>query len=238
MKKMLSVISIVSVILYLSGCSQPDNTGRPDTIPALREWNIGSGTYAFSSNSMIVLDAAYASQLANTGQVLADDLKAMTGYTIPVVAAPAGNAGDIFISPSSSDTALGAEGYSLAISDRVVINARDDAGAFYGTRTMLQLLKRSFTIATGTARDWPGYPFRALMVDNGRKYYTIAWLQNHIKELAYLKMNYFHLHLSDDSGFRLQSTVHPEIMSAQYYTRAEIDALQVLAAKYHVTIVP
>ena len=76
------------------------------------------------------------------------------------------------------------------------------------------------------------------MVDNGRKYYTIAWLQNHIKELAYLKMNYFHLHLSDDSGFRLQSTVHPEIMSVQYYTRAEIDALQVLAAKYHVTIVP
>jgi len=243
---------ILSLFFYLSGCGSSDNAsvtsepqkqspsivGRPDSIPALREWKIGSGVYTFSSSSLIVLDAAYASQLANTGQVFADDLKALTGYTIPVVTATAANAGDIFMSLSSSDTALGAEGYSLAISDRVVISARNDAGAFYGTRTMLQLLKRSFTIEAGTARDWPSYPFRALMVDNGRKYYTIEWLQNHIKELAYLKMNYFHLHLSDDAGFRLQSRVHPEIMSAQYYTRAEMDALQVLAAKYHVLIVP
>ena len=121
MKKILSIISIISAIFYLSGCGQSDNTplkggepGRPDTIPALREWNTASGTYAFSLNSVIVLDVTYASQLTNTGQILADDLKAMTGYSIPVVAAPAGNAGDIFISLSSSDTTLGTEGYFIS----------------------------------------------------------------------------------------------------------------------------
>ncbi|WP_406434563.1 family 20 glycosylhydrolase [Streptomyces sp. NBC_01589] len=54
------------------------------------------------------------------------------------------------------------------------------------------------------------------MVDNGRKYFTPQWLRDHVvKELAYLKMNYFHLHLSDNKGFRIDSTSHPEIVSPE-----------------------
>jgi Glycosyl hydrolase family 20, catalytic domain/F5/8 type C domain len=77
-----------------------------------------------------------------------------------------------------------------------------------------------------------------MMVDVGRKYFTVAWLREHIKELAYLKLNYLHLHLSDNLGFRLESATHPEVVSAQHYTKQEIADLVALAARYHVTIVP
>ena len=45
------------------------------------------------------------------------------------------------------------------------------AGAFYGGRTLLQLLRGGQPIPRGTARDWPRYPERGLMVDVGRKFF-------------------------------------------------------------------
>ncbi|MFH0919765.1 MAG: family 20 glycosylhydrolase [Fibrobacterota bacterium] len=214
------------------------NAARPNTLPALQEWTDGTGGFVFSAASRIVLDNSYTGQLATTGAVFAADLLQLTQWTLPVVSAATPGTGDIFLSLSSSDTQLDSEGYSLSITDHAAINAQTDAGAFYGTRTLLQLLRQSYTLPAGTARDWPNYPERALMVDCGRKYFTVDWLRNKIIEIAYLKMNVFQLHVSDNLGFRLQSTVHPEITSAQHYTRAEIDTLHALAGKYHVMLIP
>jgi hexosaminidase len=76
------------------------------------------------------------------------------------------------------------------------------------------------------------------MVDLGRKFMSLTWLRAEIRELAYLKLNLLHLHLSDVNGFRLQSDSHPEIVSAQHYTKQEIRDLIAYAASYHVQIVP
>ena len=70
--------------------------------------------------------------------------------------------------------------------------------------------------------------------------YSIAFLQRHIKDLAYLKLNCLHLHLSDDAGFGMESSSHPEINSAspEYYSKTEIADLIERASAYHVMIVP
>lgn len=83
---------------------------------------------------------------------------------------------------------------------------------------MLQLLHQSATVPAGTAVDWPAKAERGLMIDQGRKFFTVDWVEQHIKELAYLKLNYFHFHLSDTFGFRLESSTHPEIVSADHYS--------------------
>lgn len=216
------------------------DTAAPRTIPALQQWTAGSGSYTFGPASRVVTDSAYAAALDTTGQVFADDLTQLTGRTVSHVsgAATSVQAGDVFLTLGSADTALGAEGYALTVASAVTVRARADVGAFYGTRSVLQLLKQSRTIAAGTARDWPAKPERGLMVDVGRKYFTIPWLQNQIRDLAHLKMNYFHLHLSDTYGFRLESTSHPEITSAAHYSKQEITDLIALGARYHVTVVP
>lgn len=213
---------------------------RPATIPALREWVGGTGTYQFAETSRIVRNSAHDAALAGTSQTFADDLKALTGYTVtqvtgtPDTVAP----GDIFLSLGADDAALGTEGYALSVTDRVAVTARADAGAFYGTRTILQLLKQDRAVPQGTARDWPDAAERGLMVDNGRKYFTPDWLRRHVKDLAYLKLNYLHLHLSDNLGFRIESTRHPEYVSAEHLTKAEVADLITLAARYKVTVVP
>jgi hexosaminidase len=76
------------------------------------------------------------------------------------------------------------------------------------------------------------------MVDMGRKYFSLTWLQNHIRDLAYLKYNFFHFHLSDNDGFRLESERHPEIVSPQHYTKEQMRSLIELARRYQITIVP
>ncbi|HVK24342.1 MAG TPA: family 20 glycosylhydrolase [Actinokineospora sp.] len=246
-KKLLShgVVAVVvglaaTALAVIPAAAQTAANAQPKTIPALREWTGGTGTYAFTSAARIVRATANATALAGTSQVFADDVKALTGATLTQVTGTTTDlrAGDIYLALGSSDTALGTEGYALSVTDRITITARDDKGAFYGTRTVLQLLKQGNAIPKGTARDWALKPERGLMVDNGRKYFTPQWLKDHVKELAYLKLNYFHLHLSDDKGFRIESTSHPEVVSADRLTKAEVTDIINLAAKYKITVVP
>jgi len=208
------------------------------TIPSAHQWTASTGSYTFNPASRIVIDSASAGELTTTAEVFAADLKYLTGVSSqPVVGSP--NAGDISLSLlASPDTGLGSEGYSMSVAGTVSISANTDAGVFYGTRSLLQLLSQGSTIAFGTIRDWPNYPQRALMVDVGRMYFSIQWLQDHIRDLAYAKINTLHLHLSDNQGFRIQSDSHPEVVSATAYSKDQMNSLILLAALYHITIVP
>ena len=211
---------------------------RPLTIPALKEWSDGTGEFVFSSDSRIVIDNKYSSQLLEDAKTFKDDIKFLKNIDVQIVSDAQSKPGDIFLTMDTKDTDIGKEGYTLMIGDIIVINAKTVTGVFYGTRTILQLLKNTNNVEAGIARDWPQYRERGLMVDNGRKYFTVEWIENHIKELSYLKMNIFHFHISDNQGFRLECTSHPEITSEQYYTKKEIKLLQELADKYHVILVP
>ncbi|MFC9292900.1 family 20 glycosylhydrolase [Streptomyces sp. NPDC057011] len=209
--------------------------GPPQTVPALRQWTAGTGTYTFTAATRVVVDPAYGAQLADEAATFAQDVGDLAGRTVAVVTGtPA--AGDIGL--TLGDTTLPAEGYRMTVAGSLTLRAGTDTGAFHGTRTVLQLLHQSASVPAGTAVDWPAKAERGLMVDQGRKFFTVDWLKQHIKELAYLKLNYFHFHLSDTFGFRLESSTHPEIVSADHYSKQDIADLVELGRKYHVTIVP
>ncbi|RKE23446.1 family 20 glycosylhydrolase [Streptomyces sp. TLI_171] len=210
-------------------------SSTPQTVPALRQWTAGSGTFTATAATRIVVDPAFSTQLADEAATFADDLGALQGRTVSVVTGTAA-AGDISL--ALGDGSLPAEGYRMTVGAAVAITAATDTGAFYGTRTLLQLLHQSATVPAGTAVDWPTKSERGLMIDQGRKFFTVDWVKQHIKELAYLKLNYFHFHLSDTFGFRLESSTHPEIVSTDHYSKQDIADLVTLGQKYHVTIVP
>ncbi|MGW2770789.1 family 20 glycosylhydrolase [Streptomyces sp. NPDC001275] len=217
-----------------------DPNPKPQTIPALQEWTGGNGSFHYSGATRIVRAAPNARALKTTSEVFADDLRELNGHAVTQVIGTKASlrTGDIFLSLGSTDTDLGTEGYALSVTDKIVITARDDRGAFYGTRTILQLLKQDTAIPQGTTRDWALKPERGLMMDVGRKYFTPQWLKDHVKELAYLKMNYLHLHLSDNQGFRIESTSHPEVVSYEHLTKREVKDIIALAARYKITVVP
>lgn len=211
---------------------------RPQTIPALRVWAPGDGAFVLGATPAIRMAPGQAAALLPVAEVLAADLALIAGRTATVIEGGAASPGDIALDLDECDARVGTEGYRLRIGATFAISARAAAGAFYGTRSLLQLLRQPAAPAAGEALDWPRYPQRGLMVDVGRKYFTPGWIEQHIRELAWLKLNLLHLHLSDDQGFRIESERHPEIVSAEHLRKGEVRALVALAARYHITVVP
>jgi hexosaminidase len=207
----------------------------PTTVPALQQWTAGTGSFTFSATSRVVVDPAYAAQLTADATTFAADLSALAGRTVAVAqGSPA--AGDLELTLGA--TGLPSEGYQLTVGSTVVISGATAAGEFWGTRTALQLLHQGPTIAAGTARDWPVKAERGLMIDTGRNFFPVSWVENQIRDMSYLKEDYLHLHLSDTFGFRLESATHPEITSAQHYSKQDIATIIALGNQYHVTVVP
>ena len=222
---------------------------KPSIIPSIKEWIPRTGTYALSPRSRICLATRHAASLTDRALALQADLQTSFGVHLNVVPTDAPASGDIFLTLDNADPDLGPEGYIAEISWFVTLRANTTRGLFYGTRTLLQLLKQDAgndSIGRGTIKDFPNYPVRGFMIDVGRMPITMAWLRAYVKFMSYYKMGDLHIHLNDNFipkpeayvGFRLQSEAHPGLSSTDLaYSKQEYAELHALAKTYGVTII-
>lgn len=225
----------------------------PTVIPALREWVGGIGKFQFRKKGKIVIDPAYEKDLKKGADLLAADLKELGGWEYAVkIGAP--EKGVIYMTLQTTDSQLGEEGYRLFIDDVVRIEAPAAKGAFWATRSLLQMLQQQgLELVKGSIRDYPKYARRGFMLDVARKYIRLEFLQNYVKFMSYYKMNEFHVHLNDNAfpqyfendwdktyaAFRLESTLFPELTAKDgSYTKKEFRDLQLDAMAYGVNILP
>ncbi|WP_435856768.1 beta-N-acetylhexosaminidase [Streptomyces longwoodensis] len=203
----------------------------PRTIPAVRSHTParGPGWKPAAGKRVVVGDA----RLADEGRLIAGELGlAYAGQ------ASDERAGDLRLTLNAGQGA-GPESYTMTVrGGRVTISGPSDAGVFYGTRTLKQEVHGGGTAPEGVVRDQPAKPKRGFMVDIARKYYTAGWLEDRVRELGDLKYNELGLHFSDDQGFRIASDTHPEIVSRQHLTKAQVKKIVQLAAARHITVVP
>lgn len=232
-------IFIVVLVTGLLNSLAP--AAEPDVVPSLREWKAASGTFDLTTNSRIVIDQNYYENLLETAELLSEDMTAVCGIEMTVTKSSSARAGDIFLTLDNKDSGIGNEGYLLETADKVTIRANTSNGAFYGTQTVLQMLKQSASkrsLERGTARDFPAYRERGIMIDVGRKYWQMDYLETTMRNLAWHKMNFIHLHFTEWRGFRLQSGLFPGLAAPQAYSKADIQRLQQVAKRYHLTLVP
>lgn len=116
------------------------------------------------------------------------------------------------------------EGYSLYITPRqVTISARTPAGMFMAIQTIRQLLPvnveragisplKSVMLPAVIIHDEPAYAWRGMHLDVSRHFFSIAYLKKFINILALYKFNKFHLHLTDDQGWRVEIKKYPKLM--------------------------
>ncbi|WP_329268066.1 family 20 glycosylhydrolase [Streptomyces sp. NBC_01451] len=200
----------------------------PVTVPALTNWTPEQGSYKFVGSARLVADSAPERRVADT---LADDLRDAGHGTVAVVSGGA-RAGDIVIDVAPERAALGAEGYELRAGARLSVTGATESGAFYGTRTLLQLLAQGDWIPAGRTVDVPRYAERSVGVCACYIHISTPWLENLVREMAYHKLNQLLLEL------KVKSDVHPEANTWGYYTKDEMRRLVSLGDKYHVEIVP
>jgi hexosaminidase len=205
-------------------------------VPALQSWSPTSGSFELRRDARVVVRRGEPATLRGEARTLAADLGELIGHRVGIAAHT--RRGDVLLTLTSRDPGLGDEGYSLRIGRAFTIAAHTSAGVFYGGRTLLELRRLGAAIPRGRARDFPRYSERGLMIDDGRVFFSRAWLERRIRALSDLKLNLLHLHFSDDQGFRIESKSHPEVVTKPALSQDDVRALVAFARRRHVTIVP
>jgi hexosaminidase len=118
------------------------------------------------------------------------------------------------------------EGYALTITkERIIIEAKSGAGIFYGLQTLIQLsdpTESLHSIPVCYINDEPRFPYRGLMIDVSRHFFSKSFIMKQIKMLAYYKINRLHLHLTDTGGWRIKIKKYPKLTEETAY-RPESD---------------
>ncbi|MES4888383.1 glycoside hydrolase family 20 protein [Streptomyces sp. NPDC096012] len=202
----------------------------PRTIPAVRSHTAarGPGWKPQRGERVVVSDAG----LADEGRLLAGELGLAYGGQKNDA-----RAGDVRLALGGAGG--NPESYTMTVrGGRVDISGPAQAGVFYGTRTLKQEVHGGGTAPEGVVRDEPAKPVRGFMVDIARKPYSESWIEDRVRELGDLKYNELGLHFSDDQAFRIESSTHPEIVSPDHLTKAQVKRIVDLANSRHITVVP
>ena len=241
------------LLLLLSICNNiySVTNEKPFTIPEIKTWKGGSGSFTIKSQTCIT----YRSNEAGVQQIatqLSSDYQQMFGQKLNVLKGK-NKVGNIELVVKKNKKA-NPESYTMVIGSSIKIIAPTVQGLYWGTRTLLQLSEQNKgSLPCGTITDAPDYPFRGLMIDCGRKFFPIDMLREYVKIMAYYKMNALHIHLNDNgfkqffdndwnktqAAFRLECDTYPGLTARDgYYTKKEFIKLQKLADSLHVEIIP
>lgn len=226
-------------------------------LPKPKEVVNGPGAFALDKNSAIFV-GENSGGLIEVGNYLAREIEKVTALKLPlnpdIAQAPYRGihfrvAGD-----------LPQEGYAIEIKpDSILLNAATAEGAFRGVQTLRQLIPGIandtlaqypvWVIPGGKVNDKPAYAYRGTMLDVARHFFSVEDVKKYMDVLAYYKMNYLHLHLSDDQGWRIEITSWPKLTevggqtevggeSGGFYTQEDFKELVAYAAQRHITLVP
>ena len=166
---------------------------------------------------------------------------------------------------SPADPALGPEGYELQITPAAVTLAANSlAGVFYGQQTLRQLRTADGALPCCRIWDKPRFSWRGLMLDVSRHFFTKAEIKHFLDVMAVHKFNFFHWHLVDDQGWRIEIKKYPRLTEVAawrksigfgldagasrnyradgkyggFFTQADVREIVAYAADRQITVVP
>jgi hexosaminidase len=256
-------ILFMMLLIGLIACNN-ENAGTDVAAPTLanlipKPVTVNQGTGKFTLNDKTVIALAPGNgEMLRIATYLAAKLKPATGFSFTIDSS--GKAASSIALNLITDSSLTDEGYEMKISENgIVINAYKPAGIFYGIQTLRQLLPAAieknsvqdadWQVAVGTVRDYPDYKLRSAMLDVARHFFEPADVKRYIDFLAYYKMNTFHLHLSDDQGWRIEIKKWPRLTEfgsttqvgggkGGFYTQEEYKDIVQYAADRFITVIP
>ena len=181
-----------------------------------------SGDYEVSEATKLV----YSIALSKEAKYFLDILRNEFGLSLEEkITNPAINETGIVIEMDASQMSeLGDEGYTLMINkDGVFITGATTNGVFYGLQSLRQLFQKgmyssdkfvgTYKLPRVEIRDKPRFAWRSFMLDVSRHFYDTSVIKKLLDEMALLKMNVFHWHLTDDQGWRVPISKYPKLIS-------------------------
>ena len=217
-KKLLSRLApgLFAVVLFTACRPAATVKGNLDVIPQPQEIVLARDTTPFIiDRSTTIVYPATNEKMHRTADFLATFIKEMTGTEVRVSDKEKSSNAIIL----AVDSTMGhPEGYKLQITpEKVLLTGGSEAGVFYGIQTIHKALpilkdgKVADALPAGTATDFPRFRYRGFMIDVGRHFFPVSYLKQMIDLMALHNINYFHWHLTEDQGWRIEIKKYPKL---------------------------
>lgn len=203
------------VLISLASCSNRVSADA-EIIPAPLVREVREGSFTFDARTTFAVENQEQEKIAQTFACL---FTASAGFT-PSVTCGRDAEGTVRF---STDTTLLPESYALFVSpSEIRITAADTHGFFYALQSLRMQLppavesrqlvpSLAWKVPAMTLRDTPRFGYRGLMLDVVRYFMPKENVMKIIDAMAMLKLNYLHLHLVDDNGWRLEIKQYPKL---------------------------
>lgn len=205
-------------------------------------------------------------ELRHIADFLNNYLQKQYGFTLSVTSDSTVLKSNVLHLAADSIAYKALKGYQLLSSAKAVyINANNPEAVFYGIQTLIQLLPtqqiNNLIIPAVEILDYPRFAYRGMHLDVSRHFFDVDFVKKYIDYLALHKMNYFHWHLTDDHGWRIEIKKYPKLTQigawrngtitglypgtgndgkryGGYYTQEEIKEVIRYASERYITIIP
>ncbi len=244
-KKLLKIAAFISIIALLT------TAVAIAIFSAATEWTPADNTRIYWTNTLDALapKADLDAQIKLFSEELAEKV---TGNCLPIYYGSADSVSDNDI-VLIYDSTVPAQGYKVEVKSsgsQLCVSASDADGLFYGCRYVIKQLLANKNVTTKT--DSPDVLERGLSLDNGRKYYSVEWIKEMIRELSWADMNALVLHFSEEMGWGIESKLYPWLAGRDgtlctqaevatdntVLTQEEVKEIVEYAKLYHVEIIP
>ena len=183
-------------------------------IPKPQSMTLNNGNFQFTKETVFVSNQS----LAPAAEIFAKQFEKASGIKLPIK----NETVQTNYIALSIDNSLPKEGYNLVVQpDKISIAAADYNGYIYALETLRKLLTKEFesstpvnanwVIPTITINDKPEYPWRGLMLDVSRHFFSKEYILKTLDRMAMLKLNTFHFHLVDNEGWRIEIKKYPKL---------------------------
>ena len=217
---------------------------------------LGSGAFTVRDGAVIATSPGDAGAVT-AARVLAEHVKTERGLNLT------SGTGAAAVTFTRDATVSGNEAYHLTVdTSGIRVAASGDRGLLYGAMSVAQLLSldrafgKAVKVPALSIEDAPRFGWRGLLMDVARHFQPIEEVYKVVDQMASVKLNTLHLHLTDDQGWRFEVKRYPKLTQVGgwrmppssggpvgpkhggFYTQEQLKALVAYAAERGVTIVP
>lgn len=172
--------------------------------------------------------------------MLSTELSAFLGSTVPAVAGVGATlSSDVLLVLDPSRADLGDEGFALEIGEGgLVVTAKTDAGIFYGTRTVSQLLRQEergdlqLTLPAGSVVSVPKVAERGAVLCACQINISPEWIDQFLDDVADLHINQILMEM------KVKSDNYPDTNTWSYYTKDDVKEFVEKAESMNIDVIP
>lgn len=255
-------ILIIVIALVFSACNFENKSHlESPIIPRANRIYPMPSSFDITEKTIILLGSNDA-QMIQLAQKLKSQIDSICGYDVKIqdVAEAEGLRNVILLSFKNDMTRIGNSGYHLEVDkDKVVIQGKDFNGVFNGVMTLSQIIlldqikEEDGEVEIPNIQVWdePRFEYRGMHLDVGRHYFSVSFIKKYLDVMALYKMNYFHWHLTEDQGWRIEIKAYPKLTEigawrteangeryGGFYTQEQAKEIVEYAKSLNITVIP